>query len=288
MFGTDIGIDLGTANIIVFVKGKVILQEPSVVAMDLTKKRICAIGEEAQRMIGRTPGNIQAIRPLSEGVIANYELTESIIKYFIHKAVGRRQLFKPRVVVCVPSGVTEVEKRAVLEATLRAGAKEVYLVSEPMAAAIGCGLDISQPSANMIVDIGGGTTDIAVISLKGEVVSHSLRIGGSHFEEAIIRHVKRTHNLAIGERTAEEIKIKIGTAYPTENRYLEVRGRDQVSGLPANVMLSSHDLHVSLAEPITNIIDAIKSVLEITPPELAADIVDKGIILTGGGLCSMV
>ena len=284
MFGTDIGIDLGTANIIVFVKGKgIILQEPSVVAMDLTKKRICAIGEEAQRMIGRTPGNIQAIRPLSEGVIANYELTESIIKYFIHKAVGRRQLFKPRVVVCVPSGVTEVEKRAVLEATLRAGAKEVYLVSEPMAAAIGCGLDISQPSANMIVDIGGGTTDIAVISLKGEVVSHSLRIGGSHFEEAIIRHVKRTHNLAIGERTAEEIKIKIGTAYPTENRYLEVRGRDQVSGLPANVMLSSHDLHVSLAEPITNIIDAIKSVLEITPPELAADIVDKGIILTGGG-----
>lgn len=185
--------------------------------------------------------------------------------------------------MCVPSGVTEVEKRAVLEATLRAGAKEVYLVSEPMAAAIGCGLDISQPSANMIVDIGGGTTDIAVISLKGEVVSHSLRIGGSHFEEAIIRHVKRTHNLAIGERTAEEIKIKIGTAYPTENRYLEVRGRDQVSGLPANVMLSSHDLHVSLAEPITNIIDAIKSVLEITPPELAADIVDKGIILTGGG-----
>ena len=284
MFGMDIGIDLGTANILVFVKGKgIVLQEPAVVAMDLNTKRICAIGEEARRMIGRTPGNIQPIRPLSEGVIANYELTESIIKYFINKTIGRIQLFKPRVVVCVPSGVTEVEKRAVLEATLKTAAKEVYLISEPMAAAIGCGLDISQPSANMIVDIGGGTTDIAVISLKGEVVSHSLRVGGSHFEETIMRHVKRTHNLAIGERTAEEIKIKIGSAYPTEDKYLEVRGRDQVTGLPANVMLSSRELHTSLVEPVTDIVEAIKGVLEVTPPELAADIVDKGIILTGGG-----
>ena len=284
MFGTDIGLDLGTANIIVFVKGKgIVLQEPSVVAMDLTTKKVCAIGEEAQRMIGRTPGHLRAIRPLSEGVIANYEMTECIIKYFIHKAVGRRQLFKPRVVVCVPSGITEVEKRAVIEATLKTAAKEVYLISEPMAAAIGCGLDISQPCANMVIDIGGGTTDIAVISLKGEVVSQSLRIGGLHFEEAIMRQVRRAHNVAIGERTAEEIKIKIGTAYPEEDKYMEVRGRDQVTGLPCNVMISSRDVYEALQVPVSNIIEAIKSVLEVTPPELAADIVDKGIVLTGGG-----
>src|SRR5690554_3862243 len=284
MFGTDIGIDLGTANILVFVKGKgIVLQEPAVVAMDLNTKRICAIGEEARRMIGRTPGNIQPIRPLSEGVIANYELTESIIKYFINKTIGRIQLFKPRVVVCVPSGVTEVEKRAVLEATLKTAAKEVYLISEPMAAAIGCGLDITQPSANMIVDIGGGTTDIAVISLKEEVVNQSLRIGGAHFEQAITRYLKRVNNVAIGERTAEEIKMKIGSAFPRDDKVFDVRGRDLVSGLPCNITVSSRDVHESLAEPIKNIIDAIKSVLEITPPELAADIMDKGIVLTGGG-----
>ncbi len=284
MFGTDIGLDLGTVNIIVYMKGRgIVLQEPSVVAMDLTSKKVCAIGDEAHRMIGRTPGHLKAIRPLSEGVIANYEMTECIIKYFIHKAIGRRQLFKPRVVVCVPSGITEVEKRAVLEATLKTAAKEVYLISEPMAAAIGCGLDISQPYANMVIDIGGGTTDIAVISLKGEVVSQSLRVGGLHFEEAIARHVKRTHNLVIGERTAEEIKITIGTAYPEEDKYMEVRGRDQVSGLPCNVMLGSRDVFEALQEPISNIIDAIKAVLEVTPPELAADIVDKGGVLTGGG-----
>jgi len=284
MFGADIGIDLGTANILVFVKGRgIVLQEPSVVAMDLNNKRICAIGEEARRMIGRTPGNIQAIRPLSEGVIADYELTENIIRYFISKTIGRFQLFKPRVVVCVPSGITEVEKRAVLDATLKSAAKEVYLISEPMAAALGCGLDISQPSANMIVDIGGGTTDVAVISLKGEVVSQSIRIGGCHFDEAIMRHIKRTYNVAIGERTAEEIKIKIGSAYSLENKYLEVRGRNLVSGLPCNLTLSSRDIQVSLEESIRNIVDGIKAVLEITPPELAADIVEKGIILTGGG-----
>ncbi len=285
MFGTDVGIDLGTMNLLVFVKGKgIVLQEPSVVAMDLTKNRVCAIGEEARRMIGRTPGNIQAIRPLSEGVIADYRLTESIIKYFIQKAIGKRQLFKPRVVICVPSGITSVEKRAVLDATVKNVAKEVFLISEPMAAAIGCGLDITAPSASMIIDVGGGTTDVAVISLKGEVVSHSLRVGGAHFEEAIIRHIKRTRNVAIGERTAEEIKINIGTAYPKEEpKYLEIRGRNLVSGLPCNVELSSKDIHQSLEEPISNIIVGIKSVLEITPPELAADIVDKGIVLTGGG-----
>lgn len=283
MFGTDIGIDLGTANILVFVKGKgVVLQEPSVVAMDLETNDIYAIGEEARQMIGRTPGNIQAIRPMSEGVIANYDLTEKIIKYFITKAVGRR-LFKPRVVICIPSGITEVEKRAVLDATSKTTAKEVYLISEPMAAAIGCNLDIFQPSANMIVDIGGGTTDASVISLQGEVVSQSVRIGGSHFEEAIIRHVKREYNIAIGERTAEEIKIKIGSAYPTEIKYHGVRGRDLVSGLPCNIEISTRDVYTSLEEPIRNIVEMIKSVLEVTPPELAADIMEKGIVLTGGG-----
>lgn len=284
MFGTDIGIDLGTANILVFVKGKgVVLQEPSVVAMDLETNKICAIGEEARGMIGRTPGNIQAIRPLREGVIADYDLTENIIRYFISKAVGRRRLFKPRVVICVPSGITEVEKRAVLDATSKTAAKDVYLISEPMAAAIGCKLDILEPSANMIVDIGGGTTDASVISLQGEVVNQSVRIGGSHFEEAITRHVKREYNIAIGERTAEEIKIRIGSAYPIENKHYEVRGRDLVSGLPCNLELSSRDVYVSLEEPIKNIVEMIKSVLEITPPELAADIMEKGIVLTGGG-----
>ncbi len=284
MFGVDIGIDLGTANILVFVKGKgVVIQEPSVVAMNLDTNKICAIGEEARQMIGRTPGNIKAIRPLSEGVIADYEVTRQILEFFIAKAVGHRRLFKPRVVVCVPSGVTGVEKRAVLEATTQAAAKDVYIISEPMAAAIGCGIDISAPSGNMIVDIGGGTTDIAVISLGGEVVSQSLRIGGSHLEEAIGRHVKRVYNIAIGERTAEQIKIEIGTAYPREERKMNIRGRDLVTGLPCTVELSSHSVYQSLEEPIHNIIDVIISVLEVTPPELAADIVNQGMILTGGG-----
>lgn len=284
MFSHDVGIDLGTANIIVFIKGKgIVIQEPSVVAMDLDTNTICAIGEDARQMIGRTPGNIQAIRPLREGVIADYEITESIIKHFVAKAVGRRQLFKPRVVICVPSGVTGVEKRAVREATTNTIAKEVHLISEPMAAAIGCGLDVFAPSANMIVDIGGGTTDISVISLQGEVVKHSLRVGGVHFEEAITRHIKRAHNVAIGERTAEEIKIKIGSAYPIEDKYLDVRGRNLVTGLPCNITLSSRDVYSSLEEPFRNIVESIKSVLEITPPELAADIVNKGITLSGGG-----
>ncbi len=284
MFGMDIGIDLGTANILVFVKGKgVVIQEPSVVAMDLDTKKICAIGEDARKMIGRTPGNIRAIRPLSEGVIADYEITENILRYFITKAVGRRRMFRPRMVVCVPSGVTSVEKRAVLEAATEAGAKDVYIISEPMAAAIGCGLDISAAVGNMVVDVGGGTTDVAVISLGGEVVSQSLRIGGSHFEEAIIRHVKRLHNIAIGERTAEQIKIEIGTAYPTEEKTMSIRGRDLVSGLPCTIQLGSTEVYQSLEEPIRSILESIKAVLEITPPELAADIVDQGMVLTGGG-----
>ncbi|NLM24994.1 MAG: rod shape-determining protein [Firmicutes bacterium] len=284
MFGMDIGIDLGTANILVFAKGKgVVIQEPSVVAMDVKTNKIYAIGEEARRMIGRTPGNIRAIKPLSEGVIADYQVTESIIKYFVARAVGRRRLFKPRVVICVPSGVTGVERRAVMEAASQIAAKDVILISEPMAAAIGCGIDIAAPSGNMIIDIGGGTTDIAVISLGGEVVSQSLRVGGSHFEEAIIRYVKKNFNVAIGERTAEQIKVEIGTAYPTDVKTLNVRGRDLVTGLPCNIELTSHDIFKSLEEPIRSIIEGIRSVLEITPPELAADIMDKGLVLTGGG-----
>lgn len=284
MFGMDIGIDLGTANILVFAKGKgVVIQEPSVVAMDVKTNKIYAIGEEARRMIGRTPGNIRAIKPLSEGVIADYQVTESIIKYFVARAVGRRRLFKPRVVICVPSGVTGVERRAVMEAASQIAAKDVILISEPMAAAIGCGIDIAAPSGNMIIDIGGGTTDIAVISLGGEVVSQSLRVGGSHFEEAIIRYVKKNFNVAIGERTAEQIKVEIGTAYPTDVKTLNVRGRDLVTGLPCNIELTSHDIFKSLEEPIRSIIESIRSVLEITPPELAADIMDKGLVLTGGG-----
>lgn len=284
MFGTDIGIDLGTANILVFVRGKgVIIREPSVVAIDADTNKIRAIGEEARRMVGRTPGSIRAIRPLNQGVIADYNITEEILRYFIGKAVGRRRLFRPRVVICVPSGVTSVEKRAVLEAATQAAAKEVYLISEPMAAAIGCGMDVAKPHGNMVVDIGGGTTDIAVISLGGEVVSQSLRIGGDDFEEAIIRHVKRVHNIAIGERTAEEIKIQIGSANPASDRTMGVRGRDLVSGLPCTITLHGSDVHQSLEESIRSIVEAIKGVLEITPPELAADIFDQGIMLTGGG-----
>lgn len=283
MLGNDIGIDLGTANILVFVRGKgVVICEPAVVAMDIDNQKICAIGEEAREMIGRTPGNIRAIRPLSEGVIADYQITEEILKYFIKRAVGRR-LFRPRIVVCVPSGVTTVEKRAVLEAATQSGAKEVYLISEPIAAAIGCGLDIAAPTGNMVVDIGGGTTDIAVISLGGEVVAQSLRVGGAHFEEAIVRHIKRVYNLAIGDRTAEDIKITVGSAYPNQDRKMQIRGRDLVTGLPATIELASSDIHVSLEEPIRSIVDTIKSVLEITPPELAADIVNNGMVLTGGG-----
>ena len=242
MFSKDIGIDLGTANILVHVRGKgIVIHEPSVVAIDVNTQKILAIGQEARDMIGRTPGNIRAIRPLNEGVIADFQITEEILKHFIRKVAGRG--FRPRVMICVPSGITTVEKRAVIEAASLAGAKEVYLVTEPIAAAVGCGLDIAAPTGNMVVDIGGGTTDIAVISLGGEVTSESLRIGGSHIEEAIIRHVKRMYNLAIGDRTAEDIKIRIASAYPRADTTMEVRGRDLVTGLPANVEINSVDIH---------------------------------------------
>ncbi|HHT89424.1 MAG: rod shape-determining protein [Bacillota bacterium] len=282
MFSKDIGIDLGTANILVHVRGKgIVIHEPSVVAIDVNTQKILAIGQEARDMIGRTPGNIRAIRPLNEGVIADFQITEEILKHFIRKVAGRG--FRPRVMICVPSGITTVEKRAVIEAASLAGAKEVYLVTEPIAAAVGCGLDIAAPTGNMVVDIGGGTTDIAVISLGGEVTSESLRIGGSHIEEAIIRHVKRMYNLAIGDRTAEDIKIRIASAYPRADTTMEVRGRDLVTGLPANVEINSVDIHPALEEPILSIVDAIRGVLEITPPELAADIMNNGMSLTGGG-----
>ncbi|NLJ79627.1 MAG: rod shape-determining protein [Firmicutes bacterium] len=283
MFGKDIGIDLGTANILVYVRGQgVVIHEPAVVALDVNTQKICAMGDQAREMIGRTPGNIRAIRPLNEGVIADFQITEEILKYFIKKVAGRG-IFRPRVMVCVPSGITTVEKRAVLEAASLAGAKEIYLVTEPIAAALGCGLDISTPSGNMVVDIGGGTTDIAVISLGGEVVSESLRVGGSHFEETITRHIKRVHNLAIGDRTAENIKIEIACAYPNADKTMSIRGRDLITGLPATVEISSKDIFPALEEPINSIIDAIRRVLEITPPELAADIINKGMALTGGG-----
>ncbi len=282
MFSKDIGIDLGTANILVHVRGKgIVIHEPSVVAIDVNTQKICAIGEEAREMIGRTPGNIRAIKPLNEGVIADFQITEEILKHFIRKVSGRG--FRPRVMICIPSGITTVEKRAVLEAASLAGAKEVYLVTEPIAAAVGCGLDIAAPSGNMVVDIGGGTTDIAVISLGGEVTSESLRVGGSHFEEAIVRHVKRVYNLAIGDRTAEDVKMTIASAYPSPDKKMMIRGRDLITGLPATVEISSTDIYSALEEPIHSIVDAIRGVLEITPPELAADIMDKGMSLTGGG-----
>lgn len=283
MFGKDIGIDLGTANILVYVRGKgVVIHEPAVVALDVRTQKICAMGEKAREMIGRTPGNIRAMRPLNEGVIADFQITEAILKFFIKKVAGRG-IFRPRVMVCVPAGITTVEKRAVLEAASLAGAKEIYLVTEPIAAALGCGLDISTPSGNMVVDIGGGTTDIAVISLGGEVVSESLRVGGSHIEEAIVRHIKRLYNLAIGDRTAEDIKIQIASAYPDPKNAMKIRGRDLITGLPATVEVSSQDIYPAVEEPITSIVDAIRRVLEVTPPELAADIINKGMALTGGG-----
>lgn len=285
MFGSDIGIDLGTASVLVFVKGKgITLQEPSVVAIDKNTNQILAVGQEARRMLGRTPGNIVAIRPLRDGVISDYEMTERMIKYFIHKTVGRRLFFKPKIIVCVPSGVTEVEKRAVIDATNEAGARTTYLIEEPIAAAIGAGLDISKPNGHMVVDIGGGTTDVAVISLGGIVVSTSIKIAGDKFDEAIIRFMRKKHNIMIGERTAEEMKINIGTAFPrNEEVHMDVRGRNLVSGLPVNIKVSSSQMMEALEETVTSIADAVHSVLERTPPELASDIANQSIIMTGGG-----
>lgn len=285
MNAIDIGIDLGTASILVYVKGKgVVLKEPSVVAFDRDTNKIKAIGQEARMMIGRTPGNIVAVRPLRQGVISDYTVTEKMMKYFIQKAMGKRSFRKPRIAVCVPSGVTEVEKKAVEDATYNAGARDVQIIEEPIAAAIGAGIDIAKPCGNMIVDIGGGTSDIAVISLGGTVVSTSIKIAGDDFDESIVRFMRKKHNLLIGERTAEDIKIKVGTCYPNvEEMTLEVRGRNLVTGLPKTVTVTSSETTDALRETTAQIVDAVHSVLERTPPELAADIADRGIVLTGGG-----
>ncbi|HHY46900.1 MAG TPA: rod shape-determining protein [Firmicutes bacterium] len=284
-FSTDLGIDLGTANLKVYARGRgVVLREPSVVAVATGSQRILAIGEEARRMLGRTPGEIRAVRPMKDGVIADYDITEALLRHFIEKVSGRRSFIRPRIVICVPAGVTDVERRAVMEAAMQAGARKTYLIEEPVAAAIGAGINISEPSGNMIVDIGGGTTEVAVISLNGIVASESLRIGGDRLDDAIVRYVKRVHNLMIGEMTAEEVKVRIGTAYPGDDeRFADVRGRDLVTGLPRTLRLSSGEVFEALAEPVTAIVQGVKSVLERTPPELASDIVDKGIVMMGGG-----
>lgn len=282
---TDIGIDLGTTSILVYAKGKgIVLKEPSVVAYDKDMEKIRAIGEEARQMIGRTPGNIAAIRPLRQGTISDYTVTEKMLKYFISKAMGKRAFRKPRISICVPSGVTEVEKKAVEEATYQAGAREVYIIEEPIAAAIGAGIDILRPCGNMIVDIGGGTTDVAIISLGSTVVSKSIKVAGDNFDEAIMRFVRKTHNLFIGEMTAESVKVQIGSACETsELKTMEVKGRNVVTGLPKVVALTSEEIRQALRECTTQIVEAVHGVLEQTPPELAADIVDRGIVLTGGG-----
>ena len=287
MFGMsmDIGVDLGTANVLVYIKGKgIVLREPSVVAIDRDTNKVLAIGEEARKMLGRTRGNIVAIRQLREGVIADYDTTESMLRHFIEKVAGRSFIFKPRIMVCIPSGVTTVEKRAVLEAAVQAGARKTYLIEEPLAAALGAGLDISEPYGAMVVDIGGGTTDVAVISLGGIVASESLRIGGDKFDDAIMRYVKKEYNMMIGERTAEEIKMNIGTAIRGRREgSMEVRGRDLLSGLPKTVRMSAVETGEALNEPVEAIVQCVKAVLETTPPELAADIMDRGIVMTGGG-----
>ena len=283
-FSRDMGIDLGTANTVVYVKGKgIVLQEPSVVALDKDSRAILAVGNEAKQMIGRTPGNIVAIRPMKDGVIADFEVTQTMLKYFIKKA-HPRGFVKPRIVVGVPSGVTEVERRAVIEAALQAGAREAYPIEEPMAAAIGAGLPVHEPTGNMVVDIGGGTTEVGIISLGGIVTCRSIRIAGDEMDESIINYVKRTYNLMIGERTAEEVKINLGSAYPTnDGEAMEIRGRDLVTGLPKTLKITAEEVRKALGEPVAAIIDAIKVTLEKTPPELAADIMDRGIVLTGGG-----
>ena len=281
----DIGIDLGTDSILVYVKGKgVVLKEPSVVAFDRDTNRIKAIGEEARLMLGRTPGNIVAVRPLRQGVISDYTVTEKMLKYFIQKAVGKQRFRKPLISICVPSQVTEVERKAVEDAAFQAGARDVKIIEEPIAAAIGAGIDIARPCGNMIVDIGGGTSDIAVISLGGTVVSASIKIAGDDFDDAIVRYMRKKHNLLIGERTAEDIKIRIGSAYPRpESVTVDVRGRNLVTGLPKTITVTSEETEEALKDTTSQIVEAVHSVLEKTPPELAADIADRGIVLTGGG-----
>lgn len=284
-FSSEVGIDLGTANVLIYIKGKgIVLNEPSVVAINKDTNEILAVGEEARQMLGRTPGNIVAVRPLRDGVISDYDITERMLKHFIRKTCGAGKFFKPKIMVCVPSGVTEVEKRAVREATMQAGGKDVFLMEEPVAAAIGAGLDISRPDGTMVIDIGGGTTDIAVMSMGGIVASASVKIAGDRFDDAIIKYMRKEHKLYIGERTAEDLKLNIGTAYPREvNISMECRGRDLVTGLPKVVEVSSKEIMEALDEPISIICEAIHRVLEMTPPELAADISNTGIVITGGG-----
>lgn len=285
LFSNDIGIDLGTANTLAYVRDRgIVIREPSVVAIQAGTNRVLAVGEEAKKMLGRTPGNIVAIRPLKAGVIADFEITEAMLRYFIRKVHNRRMWVRPRVIVAVPSGITEVEKRAVKDSATHAGAREVYLIEEPMAAAIGVGLPVQEPAGNMIVDIGGGTTEVALISLAGIVLSRSVRVGGDEMDEAIVQYMKRVYNLMIGERTAEEIKIAIGSAYPTgEETSMEVKGRDLVAGLPKTLTITSEEVRDALQEPISAIVEAIRITLERCPPELSADLVDRGLVLAGGG-----
>ncbi len=285
VFGRDMAVDLGTANTLVFVRGRgIVLNEPSVVAIDKTTGSVLAVGLEAKRMIGRTPGNIVAVRPLKDGVIADFDVTERMLRYFIQQVHKRRFLARPRVIVGVPSGITGVEQRAVEEAAEQAGARSAHLIEEPMAAAIGSELPIHEPSGNMVVDIGGGTTEVAVISLGGIVASESIRIGGDELDEAIIAYMKREHNLMLGERTSEELKIEIGSAYPlNQEEQAEIRGRDLVTGLPKTLVISSVEVRAAIEEPVAAVIDAVKSTLDKTPPELSSDIMDRGIVLTGGG-----
>src|ERR1700720_3058601 len=284
LFSNDIGIDLGTANSLVYVRDRgIVLREPSVVAIQAGTTNVLAVGEEAKRMLGRTPGNIVAIRPMKDGVIADFEITEAMLRHFIQK-VNSRKWVRPRVVIAVPSGITEVEKRAVKESAAHAGAREVYLIEEPMAAAIGVGLPVQDAAGNMIIDIGGGTTEVALISLSGIVFSRSVRVAGDELDEAVVQYMKRAYNLMVGERTAEEIKIKIGSAYPSEKETsVEVKGRDLVAGLPKTLMITSQEVREALLEPISTIVDSVRITLERCPPELSADLVDRGLVLAGGG-----
>ena len=288
LFSNDLAIDLGTANTLTFVKGRgIVSNEPSVVAVQrnaMGVKKVMAVGRKAKDMLGRTPANVEAIRPLKDGVIADFEVTEALLRYFITRAHNRKTLVRPRIIVCVPSGITEVEKRAVRDSTLAAGAREVYLIEEPMAAAIGAGLPVIEPSGNMVVDIGGGTTEVAVISLAGIVYSKSVRVGGDRMDQAIVQYMKRTHNLLVGERSAEKVKQSIAMAFPsTEDLVMDVKGRDVVAGVPRSVRITSSEIRLAITEPINAIVEAVRLVLERTPPELSADIADKGIVLTGGG-----
>ncbi|MCK4464053.1 MAG: rod shape-determining protein [Candidatus Omnitrophica bacterium] len=285
LFSNDMGIDLGTATTLVYINNQgIVLCEPSVVAIQSGTSRVLAVGEEAKRMLGRTPGSIIAIRPMRKGVIADFEITEAMLRYFIKKVHNSRRLVRPRMVIAIPSGITEVEKRAVKDSALHAGAREVYMIEEPIAAAIGVGLPIQEPYGNMVIDIGGGTTEMAVISLAGIVFSKSIRIAGDEMDEAIVNYLKKTYNLMVGERTSEEIKIKIGSAYPLdEEMTMEVRGRDLVAGLPKMITVSSEEIRESLAEPIAQIVEAVRITLERTPPELSADLIERGLVLAGGG-----